>query len=104
MSAFRRPPGLPPFASLLPHLAIGVVVGWSVLGALVWLDVGGLGTLLANARPRWVVVFMLMAVFAITWGSAAMGAAIMADTGDDPPDGGHPAADPVPVPVRVARR
>ncbi len=106
MSALLPGPGRPPFVKLLPHLAIGVGVGWSVLGALVWFDIGGLGTLVSTARPRSVVIFMLMAVFAITWGSAAMGAAIMSDTGDDPPDGGHPAHEPVAVPVRVrtARR
>ncbi len=105
MSAFRRPPKLPPFVSLLPHLAIGVGVGWAVLGALVWFDIGGFGTVVAAARPRGVVVFMLLAVFAITWGSAAVGAAIMAADDDDPPEGGHPEAEPalVPVPVRAHR-
>jgi hypothetical protein len=35
---------------------------------------------------------MLLAVFAITWGSAAMGAAIMSMDRDDSPSGGLPAA------------
>lgn len=103
MSALLPNPNRPPFLSLLPHLAVGVAVGWSVLGALVWLDIGGLGTLVATSRSRGVVIFMLMAVFAITWGSAAMGAAIMSDTDKDPPDGGHPACEPVPALVRPAR-
>jgi hypothetical protein len=92
---------LPPFAALLPHLAAGIAVGWGVLGGLLWLDVGGLGTLVATARPRGPVLFMLMAGFAITWGSAATGAAIMALGRQDRPPGGHPAALPVPAPVRA---
>jgi hypothetical protein len=81
-----------PFRSILAHLAIGVASGWLVLGGVLWFDVGGLGRLLAAAPSRGLIVAMLLAVFAITWGSAAMGAAIMSMDRDDSPSGGLPAA------------
>jgi len=81
---------LPPFRYIFGHLAVGVASGWLVLGGILLLDIGGVGTLLAASPARVLLFSMLLAVFAITWGSAAMGAAIMAIGNDDAPAGGHP--------------
>jgi hypothetical protein len=59
------------------HLAVGVAVGWAALAALLWLDVGGLTGLIAADHSGWVAVLMLMLFFALTFGSAAMGSAII---------------------------
>jgi len=63
---------------LVSHMLVGIVVGWLILGALLWLDIGGLWTLLRGSAHATIAVFMLMVCFAITFGSAAMGSAIMA--------------------------
>jgi hypothetical protein len=62
---------------LAGHLAIGVTVGWSVLGALIALDVGSLGTLIARCDSPVIVVAATAMLFAITFGSLAMGAGVM---------------------------
>ncbi len=74
------------------HLAVGIGVGWSALAALLWLDVAGLRRLIAADRSGWVAVAMLMIFFAITFGSAAMGGAVIGlhrrdKDDDDPPSG-----------------
>jgi len=79
-----------PFRFILGHLAIGVASGWLVLGGVLWFDIGGIASLLAAAPSRSLILAMLLAVFAITWGSAAMGAAIMSLDRDDSPAGGLP--------------
>jgi hypothetical protein len=79
-----------PFRFILGHLAIGVACGWLVLGGVLWFDIGGLAGLLVAAPSRSLILAMLLAVFAITWGSAAMGAAIMSLDRDDGPAGGLP--------------
>lgn len=61
---------------LARHALVGVLVGWSLLGALLWLDVGRLGELwLASEHPV-ATLLLAMAGFAVTFGSLAMGTAI----------------------------
>lgn len=74
---------------LAAHLAVGIAAGWAALGALLWLDIGGLARLIAADHSGWVAVMMLMLVFAITFGGAAMGSAIM-DLGRQEPAGRDP--------------
>lgn len=74
------------------HLGVGIVAGWGALGLLLWLDIGGLGGLIAADHSGWVALMMLMLFFAITFGSAAMGSAIFglsrhAPEQDTPPGG-----------------
>lgn len=82
------------------HLAAGIVAGWAALGTLLWLDIGGIRSLIAADHSGWVAVIMMMLVFAITFGSAAMGSAIMDlgrqnPTGRDPPRGFRRALEPL---------
>lgn len=68
-------------ASLVSFLAFnclaGVIAGWTMLGGLLWLDVNGLGGLVMASDLFPVPLLMLLAAFAITFGAAAMGSAIM---------------------------
>lgn len=69
---------------LLRNCLSGVVAAWIALIAMVKLDIGGVGTLMANSPVGWVGYFMLAAGFAITGGAVGMGVAVFAQdqTGD----------------------
>lgn len=62
---------------LLPGLA-GVLAGQAAVAALLALDVGGLRTLILASHDGWIAIALLCSGFAITFGSAAIGAAVMA--------------------------
>ncbi len=69
---------------LLVNCAIGIAAGWTLLAALLATDTAGLRTLIWNETSPAVPIILLAAGFAITFGSAAMGAAVMAmRPGDD---------------------
>ena len=59
------------------HCLAGVIAGWIVIGGLLRLDVAGLGGLVMTSDLFPVPLLMLLAAFAITFGSVAMGSAIM---------------------------
>lgn len=63
---------------LAGHMLIGIAVGWSILGALLWFDIGGLWRLIGGSAHSGIAMAMLLIGFAITFGSVAMGSAIMA--------------------------
>jgi hypothetical protein len=62
---------------LLPGLA-GAVAGQAGVAALLALDVGALRTLILASAEGWIAAVLLCAGFAVTFGSAAIGAAVMA--------------------------
>ncbi len=62
---------------LAVNCAIGIVAGWTLLAALILTDTAGLATLIWNSASPALPVAMLAGGFAITFGSAAMGAAVM---------------------------
>ena len=62
---------------LVPGLA-GVLAGQVGVAALLALDVGALRTMIMASGQGWVAIVLLCAGFAITFGSAAIGAAVMA--------------------------
>jgi hypothetical protein len=66
---------------LVPYLArhcfAGVLAGWTAVAALLLLDVGGLGRLIFGAEAWMLALAMLLVFFGLTFGSVAMGAAIM---------------------------
>ena len=96
---------------LAAHLAVGVFVGWSVLGGLIALDVASLRTLLLRDQHAAVALAMAAIFFAITFGSLAMGAGVMGLRDDDRGGGGRrfrlprlrPARAPAAVPAARAR-
>lgn len=103
-----------PFFRLLAiNWLIGAFAAAIVLGGLLWLDTGGLRSLIMASDQPWLPVVVLLAGLMITLCSAAMGAAIMAlpsEPGDDrgrrARGGTQLALEPalVPVPVRVRER
>ena len=62
---------------LLENAAVGIVAGWVLLSYLLVSDIYGLGHLVFSSASPAMPVFLLMAGFAITFGSASMGIAIM---------------------------
>jgi len=79
-----------PLARLLAiNLAAGIAVATLLVGGLLWLDPGGLRHLIFTDRAPGVALGLLLFGFIVTFGSAAMGTAIMAlgrreTEGDDP--------------------
>ena len=62
---------------LLGHLVVGIVVGWTLLAGLLLLDIHGLGSLVFGSDAPLFVTGMMMFLFALTFGSLAMGTAVM---------------------------
>jgi len=61
---------------MLIHIADGMVLGCVFLFALIWLDVGGLGRLLAKDESG-LATFILFFQTALTFGAVSMGVAVM---------------------------
>lgn len=103
-----------PFFRLLAiNWLIGAFAAGLLLGGLMWLDTGGLRSLILASDQPWLPVAVLLAGLMITLCSAAMGAAIMALPSEPGDHGGRRARgetqvalEPalVPVPVRVRER
>jgi hypothetical protein len=85
-----------PLARLLAvNLVAGIAVAALLVGGLLWLDPGGLRHLILTDRAPGVALGLLLFGFIVTFGSAAMGSAIMAlgqreTNGCGPPRGGQP--------------
>jgi hypothetical protein len=76
--AQRRAGGLPPLLRFMAvHCATGIAIGWSLMLGLVWLDVSGLGTRLAASPDGGLAMTLLAVFFAITFGGAGIGIAVM---------------------------
>jgi len=69
---------VPLFRLLAINLGIGIVVAALLVGGLLLLDPGGLRHLIFTDRSPWVAIGLLLFGFVVTFGSAAMGSAIMA--------------------------
>lgn len=70
--------GLPKLVRFLAgHALLGAGVGLLVAVALLWLDVGGLGTLFAGERSMIALIILYFGSFILTFASAAMGTAVM---------------------------
>jgi len=80
------------FRLLAINLGIGTSISALLVGGLLWLDVGGLRHLIVADRSPAVALGLLLFGFVVTFGSAAMGTAIMAigrrqRDDDEPPAG-----------------
>lgn len=86
---------IPLFRLLAINLAIGACAAAILVGGLLWLNPGRLRELIFADSSPGIALAVLLASFLITFGSAAMGSAIMAqgrkeDSGKDrDKDGGH---------------
>jgi hypothetical protein len=80
------------FRLLAINLGIGMSIAALLVGGLLWLDVGGLRHMIVADRSPAVALGLLLFGFVVTFGSTAMGTAIMAigrrqKDGDGPPAG-----------------
>lgn len=82
---------IPLFRLLAINLAIGACAAALLVGGLLWLNPGHLRELIFADRAPGVALLLLLASFLITFGSAAMGGAIMAQGRKEDADksGGH---------------
>lgn len=62
---------------LARHALIGFSIGLLAAGAIVWLDLFNVGTLIRTSNQRWMAYGMLSFMFGLTFGSLQMGFAIM---------------------------
>ena len=85
-------PRAPLFRLLAINLAIGVLAAMLLVGGLLWLNPGGLRHLIFADRSPLTALGLLLFGFVVTFGSTAMGSAIMAmgkpDADNDEPRGG----------------
>ncbi|MGX1319689.1 hypothetical protein AB7M17_003142 [Bradyrhizobium sp. USDA 377] len=79
---------IPLFRLLAINLAIGACAAVLLVGGLLWLNPGHLRELIFADRAPGIALVLLLASFLITFGSAAMGSAIMAQ-GRKAEDGGR---------------
>ncbi len=68
------------------NLGVGVGLGIAFAALIVMGNVGELKTLIAGAENPWLAIFLLYFMCALTFGSLAMGAAVMSMPYDEPPD------------------
>ncbi len=59
------------------HAMLGVIIGIALGAALLYADVAGLGTLLLHSDMPVLASALYFSGFAVTFGNAAMGSAIM---------------------------
>ena len=62
---------------LLKSCLVGIIIGWAILAAILLLDLGGFGEKVLGSSDAVLATFLLAVGFAITFGNAAMGYAIM---------------------------
>ncbi|MEQ1711857.1 MAG: hypothetical protein ABL908_10695 [Hyphomicrobium sp.] len=85
--------GVPPMLRFLAlNLGVGVGLGIAFAALIVLGNVGELKTLIAGAENPWLAIFLLYFMCALTFGSLAMGVAVMSmpydeQPGDDRADG-----------------
>ena len=83
----------PLFRLLAINLAIGITLAVFLVGGLLWLDPGGLRHLIFADRSPATALGLLLFGFIVTFGSTAMGSAIMAmgqrEAEDEGPHGGR---------------
>ena len=62
---------------LVRHGLAGAAAGWVTVGLLLWTDTAGIGLLVAASDLWPIPLIMLFWSFGVTFGSVAMGAAVM---------------------------
>lgn len=87
----RTIPGDPHRPSLLSflglHCAMGVAAGIGFAALVMMVDLGGVRQLLMESSEPFIPMFLLFAMFALTFGAVKMGAAIMSLPLEAPDEG-----------------
>lgn len=55
----------------------GIFIGWTLLALILFFNVMGLGEVIFSSSDKVLAIFLLMVGFAITFGNASMGHAVM---------------------------
>lgn len=86
-------------------IAVGLGLSVLFLGALIWLDIGGLGGLILGSQTGLVAAAMLIVFNGIIFAGAQFAYVIMrmADHGDGPRGGRALRLDPIPVKVEARK-
>ena len=82
----------------LRHCAIGFLLSAVFVGLLLWLDVAGLGSLIARSDIGWLAVFLLWYFNGTVFGSVQFAIVVMSQALDDDDDQ-RGTLIPVPVPA-----
>lgn len=78
---------LPPlFQLLIKSLLQGIILGWIVLAILLVGNFAGISDVVFSSSDKWLALFLLAFGFFVTFGSVAMGIAIMFMPYDDERD------------------
>ncbi|MBR0669745.1 hypothetical protein GXW76_01045 [Roseomonas soli] len=89
---------------MVMHGVVGLGLSTVFVGAVLWADPGGVGSLILRVGG-WPVVAMLWYFSGLTFGAVQIATAVMLQDGQDRPAGGRRFRLPVPpVPVRAAAR
>lgn len=96
----------PLYRLLLVNLAAGLTAAFLLFGGLLVINPGRLRDLILSDQSPEIALLLLLFGFAITFGSAAMGTAIMmiGKRRTPPPGGKGGRLEPLPVPVKAAPR
>ena len=90
----------------IQSIVVGLALSVLFLGALIWLDIGGLGGLILGSSTGFVAAAMLIVFNGIIFAGAQFAYVIMrmADDGEGPRGGRGVPLQPIPVPVRAEAR
>ena len=59
------------------NAAIGIVIGWAIAAALLWMNVSGLGDMYAHSDAKPLILALLGMSFGVTFGFAYLSTAVM---------------------------
>jgi hypothetical protein len=106
LRAIREVLEVPLFRLLAINLAIGIAVAFLMVGGLLAINPYGLRDLILADRSSGAAIALLVIGFIVTFGSTAMGTAIMALGRETGESGGTraPAVVTEPAPVKIAAR
>ncbi|MEM1377954.1 MAG: hypothetical protein AAGG69_11270 [Pseudomonadota bacterium] len=62
---------------VIVNSAIGVLIGWLVAAAMLYVDVGGIGGLFMRSDAKGPIIFLLMVSSGITFGFAYLTTAVL---------------------------
>jgi len=62
---------------ILRNIALGVGIGWTLLAAILWSDMGGLYSLISHSSNGFIPLYLLFGGFAVTFGPAAVATAVL---------------------------
>ncbi len=107
MSMWKNLPRLVRF--ILRNIALGIGVGWALLSALLWSDMGGIRTLISHSANGFIPLYLLFGGFAVTFGPAAVASAVLLghefrDDDDMDKASKAPVTDLEPLPAKAAAR